>query len=154
LPESAIIPNNHNSLLSQFSGPTIIAQIISHHNGIPRKSFPTREHPLVHMPTLLSSVFELLGIADQYSVIDQSTSKMLTFPATSFLYTQEVWTSTALVNGIEIDGVPNTYLYANCGLTRTDRIFIDNQIVRGISIENLYRLVLNPFCKSIAKPLL
>lgn len=106
------------------------------------------------MPTLLSSVFELLGIADQYSVVDQSTSKMLTFPATSFLYTQEIWTSTALVNGIEIDGVPNTYLYANCGLTRIDRIFIDNQIVRGISVENLYRLVLYLFCNSIAEPLL
>jgi len=145
LPESTAFTNDRILPLSHFSGPAIVAQILSQRKNAPRQGLATPEHPFVHMPTLLSSVFELLGIADQYSTKDQSTCKVLAFPAANFLYTKDAWTSVAFVNGVEINGIPNTFLYANCGLTSQDRSFIDNQVIRGLAIEDIYRFVFYTF---------
>lgn len=136
------MPNNRNSPVSHFSSQAIVTQIIAHRKDLPSKGLPTREHPLVHLPTLLSSVYELFGVTDHYSAEDQSKCNVLTFPAANFLYNQETWSITPLVAGVEVHGVPNTYLYANRGLTPFDRTFIGNQFVRGLSIDDIYRYVL------------
>lgn len=134
-----MIVNGRSTPLSSFANLAVVAQIVAQRKDAPRRGFPTPEHPMVYMPTLTSSVFDLLGISDQYPSTDQNTCKILTFPASSFLYTSDSWVIAALVEGQLMRGKPNQYLSTNCGLTPRDRTFIDSQLVRGKSIDEVYK---------------
>lgn len=129
--------------MSTFSSEEVALQILAHDGvqdvAVAPERWASLEHPYVHLPALNQSVFTLLGISHHYDTKSQSTCKILFFPSSTFLYTEAEWAIGALVNGNEIEIVPNKYLFINCGLTPLDRRYIDTQIARGVSAKDIYR---------------
>lgn len=131
--------NHHDTHLSAFSCKDVVASIHSYNGPSIPSSPASTEHPYVYLPFVNRSLYELLGVADQYNDTFQSTCRILFFPSTIFLYTTfEKWRSPAHVNGVMLTEPPNKYFALNCGLTPLDRKFIGDQIANGTTLEQIW----------------
>lgn len=114
-----------------------------HLQNQPRHSVePEYDHPLISTPHFSATSFQLLHIADQYSVESLSSAVKLQFPWKIDIYDPNrqpmQWKSRAHFEGEPLEGSPNSYFTANGGLTKRDRLDIHQDLKLGAHLENVW----------------